>query len=60
MDAAKQKQMIGLAVIGGGTVLIGSAIAFYIVRSGSSAETPPPVSASVSATHTTLTFTGTF
>jgi hypothetical protein len=59
VDAAKQKQQIGVIAIGGGAALVGGAILYYVVHSRSS-ESPPPVRASVSAQSATLTFTGTF
>jgi hypothetical protein len=60
MDAAKQKQWIGLAAMGGGAALVGGGILFYVLHGRSGDETPPPVTAAVTADHAMVFVGGAF
>lgn len=62
VNDAKKKQQIGLYAVGGGALLVGGAIAFYVLHSRSrpDAEEQPPVQASVTPQGATVTFTRNF
>ena len=58
MDAAKQKQTLGVVGIAAGVALIGGGITYYVLHSRSEEE--PPVSATVTAHQATVWFRRSF
>ena len=58
MDAAKQKQMLGVIGISAGAALVAGGIAYYVLHAR--AEEEPPVSATVTAQQATVWFRRSF